>query len=270
MGNCRQNKRCSMIGASFGNYASSGVSGFDPAASAIIAQMTANGSTPSEARQVIINQLVLDLKGLGNTGGSDIWSKLDILQIYAAEDEIQSLTEWRVGNGTYDATIVNSPTFTADVGYYGFVFNNRVECNWSPNEGLGNFTQNSASFGAIGTAAQYFCGTPSTYQVYIRATVTASDQSLNNAGFPSGTWGASGQNHYLLNRDNSANFDMILNGVLVDTVTATSSALSSTMIAGPTINSFSANTVNIIYMGGDMGGDTLQLHNSFNAYLSSL
>ena len=49
-----------MIGLSYGNFASSGSgrgSGFDPAALAIIAQMTTNGSTPTAERQLLINQI---------------------------------------------------------------------------------------------------------------------------------------------------------------------------------------------------------------------
>ena len=54
---------------------------YNSQAQAIFNQMTANGSEPSGARKNIINQLVLDLKGIGNTGSDDVWSIFDVLQI---------------------------------------------------------------------------------------------------------------------------------------------------------------------------------------------
>lgn len=245
--------------------------GFDPDASAVIAQMTANGSTPSAARQILINQLVLDLKGLGNTGTADIWSLLDILQIYAAEDEIQALTEWKQADGSYDASKINSPTFTANVGYTGNN-TNRIESNWALNSNLGNYTQNNASFGGFGnvTALNYFCGTAPSYLTYIRVSTIPTDQSLNNSGFPSGNWGASGQHSYVLDRSLSTEFEMYLDGNVVDTVAATSAALTSATVASPNINNFSNNTINCLFMGASLKPHHAQLYNSLNNYLSAL
>lgn len=140
-----------------------GGGGFDPAASAIISQMTTNGSTPTEARQVIINQLVLDLKGLGNTGAVDIWSQLDILQIYAAEDDIQAKTEWIRANGTLDAIELNAPTFTSDLGYVSS-FSRGLNTSYNPNTDATNYTLNNNAFGVfveVGTSAAYICGSNS-------------------------------------------------------------------------------------------------------------
>jgi hypothetical protein len=247
-------------------------SSIDPDAQAVINQMTTNGSTPSAGRQVIINQLVLDLKGIGNTGPADIFSLFDILNIHAAEDAIQSQTQWINSNGTYDSTQVNSPTFTADLGFSASNNTNTINPVWTPSVALGNYTQNDASIGIYGTAnnAGYFIGT-SDYQAYIRIRDIDTDQSLNNGGFPNGNWGSFGRNLYISDRTVSGSFNMYLNGLFADTVTATSSALSSSTIKYPVLLSTpGTQTAEIVFFGASIRNHLTQLKDSFDAYLTSL
>ena len=106
-------------------------------AQAIIAAMT---TPPSFPRAVRINQLVSSLK----SGG--VWSKFDILYIFAAADEQAARINWK-NPGTFDATAVNSPTFTVDEGFNGNGTTSEIDSGFNPSTAGGGFTQNSAHIG---------------------------------------------------------------------------------------------------------------------------
>jgi hypothetical protein len=263
-----------MIGLSYGNFSSSGVGGFDPVTSAIIAQMTANGSTPSEARQAIINQLVLDLKGLGNTGSDDIWSRLDILNIHAAADAIQAQTQWINADGTYDSVQVGTPTFTADVGFSSTNLVNRIDPIWTPSVQLGNYTLNNASMGFYGVVedSRYFLTDSSVNNITFRASQGNNFEAAFNSTFitSSGDWGSL-DNLFVLDRNSSANFNKYTGTSLIATNTRTSSSLTSNQIRYPYgFSSGGSQTAKIFFAGASVRDVLPQLKASFDAYLAAL
>lgn len=72
----------------------------------LLRALTGTYSTP---RKIEIDKLIKSLKAAG------IWSKLDVLQMYAAPTAADAVVNWK-SPGTYNATLVNSPTFTANRG----------------------------------------------------------------------------------------------------------------------------------------------------------
>ena len=251
-----------------------GGSGFDPDALAIIAQMTTNGSTPTAERQLLINQLVLDLKGLGNNGASDVWSQLDILNIHAAEDEIQAQTQWINADGTYDSVQVGTPTFTADVGFSSTTLANRIDPSWTPNTQLGNYTLNDASMGYYGITvnSKYFLANTSVSNIIFRGSLGNDYEAAFNSSFvnPSGDWGSLDA-LFILDRNSSASFNKYTDTTLIKTNIRASSSLTSEQIRYPYAFSFGGSqTCKIFFAGASIRADIEQLKASFDAYLNAL
>lgn len=111
-----------------------GVAAFDPATSALIARMS---PSPSYARKVLINQTITALKRYG------IWSKLDVLHVYAAHSQNPALLNWI--STSYTATN-NSATFTTDRGFTGDAATAYISMSYAA--GTGQFAQNDHCFGA--------------------------------------------------------------------------------------------------------------------------
>ena len=253
----------------------------DADAAAIISQMATNGSTPSYARQIIINQLVLDLKGLGNTGSGDIWSILDVMQIYAAEDSTQAKTEWIKADGSLDAIEVNTPTFSADVGYTGSGNPaGSIDTSYQPTTDGVNYALNSASMGGyiIVGYNKYFMGIDENpNRIWIRNDDDgAIDTALNSSFNSSGSF--SKKENYLatITRSNSSEFKLWTDNSLSSTKTQVSTVVPSIY----TVRFLGVNRANpilaagasgsLFFAGGDLSAHVPQLSNSFNAYLNSI
>lgn len=111
----------------------------DPATTAWVAAVVANGGSVSEARKTIVNTLIVGLKA------DSVWStKLDRFWLLAAENTASALTDLV---GLTLATAVSSPTFTTDQGYTGDGSTNYLDTNFTPSTAGGLFTQDSAAYG---------------------------------------------------------------------------------------------------------------------------
>lgn len=75
-----------------------------------------------------------------------IWAKLDALYIFATDTSAHALLN--VKSTSFVPTLVNAPTFTADRGFTGNGTSSYVDSNFNPTTSGGQFTQNSACFGA--------------------------------------------------------------------------------------------------------------------------
>lgn len=82
---------------------------YDSASDAIIAAFT---TPPTTARATLIRDTTRSLVQAG------VWDKLDFLHVYAANDSQAALINWK-NPGTYNGTLVNSPTFAANIGFTG-------------------------------------------------------------------------------------------------------------------------------------------------------
>jgi hypothetical protein len=114
-----------------------GSSTFSAEALAIFAAFS---TPPDAARKTAIDTYVVALKSAG------VWTKLDVLYAFAAADSQAALINWK-NPGTFNGTLVGSPTFTADRGFTcpGLSVN-YVSSNFVPSSAGGNFVQNSAHY----------------------------------------------------------------------------------------------------------------------------
>lgn len=101
----------------------------------LFARMT---TPPSVARKQAINECIKSLKTAG------VWSKLEVLHVYAAADSQAALLNWC--STSYNATLVNAPTFTADYGYATNGTSNYINTNFAPGSSVLS-GQNDASMG---------------------------------------------------------------------------------------------------------------------------
>lgn len=97
-----------MLGNGMG-VATGGGSSYAAETEAIAAAFT---TPPTTGRKDLIDACVVALKTAG------VWTKLDALYAFAAADSQAAKINWKAP-GTYNATEVNAPTFTADSGFTG-------------------------------------------------------------------------------------------------------------------------------------------------------
>ena len=119
-----------------------GGGGFDADYQAVLDYATAQGYTlPSGGKQTLQNDLVVALKAAG------VWSKLDLLYVFATDGDSDYATLNFVAPSSFQATKTNSPTFTADEGFAGDGISAYLDTNLNALTDTTNYTQNDASFG---------------------------------------------------------------------------------------------------------------------------
>lgn len=198
----------------------------DAATLAWVAAVISNGGSVSDARKTIVNTLIVGLKA------DSIWTKLDRLWPFAAENEGSALTDLVAR----ELATNNSAAFTADQGYTGNGSSAYIDSNFVPGSGSPNFAQNSACFFAwnntSGTDAGGLAGYSSAsglndIRIFPEFSDTNSYWNINDATGVSLAWdGRTGL--YLLNRSasNAASYDV--NGSEIDTDANASDAPSAT------------------------------------------
>lgn len=193
----------------------------DPDAGAIFAAMT---TPPTTARRALISAAVRSLKSAG------VWSLLDVLQVYAAADAQAAGINWRQP-GTYNATLVNSPTFTADRGVAGDGATSYVSSGFNPSAASSPaYVRDSASFGLwrrTAGAGGGYGGASSGNNLLLLTNSAARVNSLN--GVAASLGGALGL--LVANRPNSANAVVYVNGAQTATATDASSAIPTAALA---------------------------------------
>ena len=95
---------------------------------------TTQGYTlPSQSQQLLQNQLVVDLKDAA------VWSDLDLFYVFATDgDEDFATINWKDVNN-FQATQVNSPTFTTNVGFNSNATSSYLNSNYAPRINSTNF-----------------------------------------------------------------------------------------------------------------------------------
>lgn len=123
---------------SFKGLFSSG--GFDPDYQAVLSRATSLGYTlPDAPTQAAGNALVVGLKAAG------IWSKLDVLYLFATTgDQNFATLNWKAPT-LYQATLVSSPTFRSKGGFKGDGLASYINTNFNPATNGVQYTQNNAS-----------------------------------------------------------------------------------------------------------------------------
>ena len=200
---------------------------------------------PSKSHTQLIDDTIYQLKQAG------IWSKLDCLYLLAAPSTGVAAANW-INPGQYNLTAVNSPTFTANQGYSGRVdavtppylqtgFNpvalkarTMTETASLTSRGLRSSADNNAMFvwaTYVEDTAAYIIGTRAHAINPFSASYATRVYARNGAEsgvYVSGVTRASGL--YGMSRDNSADFDMYVNGANVGTVAQASGVMYSESI----------------------------------------
>lgn len=98
---------------------------FDAASLRLFRAIQSGGGVLPDQRRYLVDTLVRRLKISG------VWYKLDAFYVFAATDSISALINW-INPGTYNATLTNAPTFTANRGYTGNGSNAFIDSNFNP------------------------------------------------------------------------------------------------------------------------------------------
>lgn len=187
-----------------------------PEAAAFIARLP---TPPSNARKIVINNLFKALVVAG------VLPKLDLLQVYAADTQANALLNWI--SGSYNASVVNSPTFTADRGFTAVSgTSSYVASGYTPSSGP-KWGQNDHTFG------RWMRTGPGGGGMDFGAYETATLKSATIFSNVSGQYivGDSGTAQNILadplgsivaNRSASGSFDIYKNGAFVTNVSAVS------------------------------------------------
>jgi hypothetical protein len=109
----------------------------DADAAAWLNAVRAAGGQVSNTQDALVSAMIRSLKSAG------VWTSLDRLWLFASENSTQALTDLKARSV---ATAVNSPTFTANVGYKGNGTTSYVDTNFNTLSSGVNFTQDSGHF----------------------------------------------------------------------------------------------------------------------------
>jgi hypothetical protein len=211
-----------------------GYGSYDIATQAWVQQVLRNGGSVSTTRQGVVDTLI---KGLKTDG---VWSKLDRLWLFAAENSQAALTDLV---GLTLATANGSPTFTTDRGYTGQDLATPtayVDSGYNPSSGA-TFTQNSAHISAWSVtnnaASNGGClmgadtsgggnSNINLFDTYLDGNVYG---RINDAP-ASGSQGAPGtrQGHWIANRSGASASQVYQNGSNFSSPNATSGAVPNT------------------------------------------
>lgn len=117
--------------------------GFDAAYQAVLDEGTSNGYTlPSEAHQILQNQLIVDLKSLG------VWDKMDAFYSFAGSGDMDfSLINW-ISPGTYTNTVNSAPVKSASgIAFDGI--DDYIDLGVIPGTDGGNWDIEEGSIGMV-------------------------------------------------------------------------------------------------------------------------
>lgn len=130
------------IGVYWATNLAGGGGGFDADYQSVLDRASSLGYTaPSASQQTLQNTLVTDLKTAG------IWDKLDLFYVFATDGDSDYATlNWKIP-ASFQATKVNSPTFTTNGGYAGDGSSSYLDTNYTPSSDGINVTETSISAG---------------------------------------------------------------------------------------------------------------------------
>jgi PKD repeat protein len=252
---------------------------FDPQTNAIIGNIYNNGGYVTPSRRVLMNELVLDLKGLGTTGLNNVLADLSILRIYAAEEIVSSRVDWCQNYGL--AQVVGTIGLDIDLGFRanGSV-NSYIDTLYNPSldSNVGQDNMFSAWYFNFNSGAFRFTGCNDGSR-FIGGVLTAGGSAFtryNSGGSPTATIGFANTGFMGLIRDNSTQIKSIINSTVSTPFSLTSVGKPNArlMTFGVGLSSGGAaetghNSRCAIFVNGKPT-DFTQLYNSLYKYLLSL
>ncbi len=205
-----------------------------------------------------------------------IWSKLDVLYIFATQNSSAALTN--LINSSDTATASGTPAFTADSGY-SVSTGNFISTNYNFSTGT-NYTQNSASFGGWSgsTVASYRYPFADSLQysgnIFIEPKdpgngTTAYTINGNTEEFATGAVDESG--FWAVVRPDSVTEEVFRDTTLLGTSSLSSIAPDNAIYESGGDTSPYSGIIRAMFAGGALSaGDAANFYNLLNAYMSSI
>ncbi len=253
-------------GKSYADLAGGG-GGFDTDYQAVLDRSTALGYTaPSAAQQTLQNTLVTDLKTAG------IWSKLDALYITANDGSREfGRLNW-ASPSTFALSEVSSPTFTSNEGFTGNGSSSTLDTGINMGVDTTQFNQSTlnGSFGGWSYNTKITGGPALMGDLLdINNLRGGSADSVfgyraGDATLISGLYHMNGDGTNAIQYQNGSQIVSVALGAL-KTTTNTMHLLSE---GGST--AFSADTISIFFIGGDLSAEASDVYNAFNTYMSAI
>ena len=233
--------------------------------------VAAGASEPSVRRKQVIDSAIRSLKSDPSSVGSTIWSRLELLEVRMAHDELAVYVDW---TGKHTPAKTGVITWTVDDNIQGNGSTGKVAvADIIFNEGGRAYSQNSISFGFwsdTNTSASVFdfgaenvsLAAQNGNQFTFRAQAAASD-SISNGGDGTGL--------IVVSRVDAANEHVYRNGALVSTVARASAAPpASTALwsyGRSFTSSFSARKCKLAFVGAGFTALEVQtIYDVFNRY----
>jgi len=260
------------LGLSIGWKDNSGGGGstYDADYQAVLNRAIALGyNLPNSSQQVKQNQLVLDLKAGG------IWTKLDVLYIFANNGGQDFGTlNWKAPT-LNQSTLINSPTFTTNQGFQGNGTSSYIDTSFNAVTQGVNYVQNDASrylylYTASGTGA---LDGKSVASINNMTRASTGNQRINQGtiGLTGGSFDFTAtQGMKSIHRTSSTNVELF-NGTTQGSRTATSASMNSNnqfvLRAGSV---YGGHRVSMYANGASLVAENTAFVNAFNTYITSL
>ena len=240
-------------------------SSFDADYQAVLNRAVALGYTlPTAPQQIIQNNLVLALKAGG------IWSKLDVLYIFANNGGTEfARLNWKNPNVNL-ATLINPLTFTTNQGFNGNGTLSYIDTNFNPSTNGVNYTLNNASISTylFSVGAPPIAGSLGGDN---RLTIgsSASNYRLNTSNGLNSSFAINGIGLKSFNRTTSTNLTLF-NGLIGENRTATSTALPTTSLILRYTSNYGTSIISTYSMGASLVSENTAYVNAINTYITSL
>lgn len=252
---------------------------FDADYQAVLNRGSALGyALPTPGQQVKQNAYVLALKAAG------IWALLDVLYVFATNGDSNYATlNWKAPT-LFQCAKVNSPTFTANLGFNGNGTTSYLNTTWIPSVNGVNYVLNNSSFGGQVNTDQaaandiVYGATTGVNTSYLITKRLADSQAQwfinNNVGVGTGAAASTGLFH--VKRIDAINISAYRNGVLIASVAGGSSGRPATsfFIGGRSDTGVltlpSSKQIANFWAGAGLNGLEAANYNAWNTYFTSL
>lgn len=226
------------------------------------------GGTVSSTRRTLVDALISGLKSDG------VWTKLDRLWLFAAENATSALVDLKAGVA---ATAVNSPSFSTNNGYTGNGSSSYIDSNYNPTTNATNFVQNSGcAFGWSNTAGVDGGGLLGQSSVSIAIVPEYTDSNcywgINTPANESTGGLGDGTGLWLANRSGASAEQLYRNGSSVATGTVTSQAVQNqNLFALRVADIYSARQCCCLGVGGSLNAtEQGNLYNRLRTYMTAV
>lgn len=235
----------------------------------------AMSSAPSDARKLVINDLILALKNDG------IWTKLGLLYVLAAHDSQAARLNW-IDPSANTLTLTSAPTFTADRGYQG----DGVDDDLRPginSDAIPTYLRDSAHFSAwsrtVGAAGANVAelGDVTTPHIWLQIRNGSNNTRVYiNRAFALDCANTSTDGHFLVNRSGANDVQVYRNGASIGSSGAIASVAfpagnAVVFMNAPQLSGLSTKQMAAYSMGGSLDAtETADFYTDLSAYMTAV